>query len=334
MPKQALHRSKTMELIDRYLQSVKSALPKRQQEDVVRELTDEVLSRVEEKEDALGRPLTEDEQVALLKGLGHPWLLASRYRKQRYLIDPSIFAVYWIALRLILVVTFFAMAIGAVSLAATGQGLGAAWKILFQYPMAALKVFAWVTLVFVVLDIVQAKLNFFEKWDPRSLPKLSKSHKCASTRDSVAGMVVAAIFGVWWLVALKNQFWLFGPAANLIQLGPIFQSVFPLYVVMVIVDVVRHAVALVRPGWDRGRFAFRIFYRALTLLILYFLTHAQDLLVPGKAADPNLQSALGGINRGIHFGLVVTMVIVGAQLAWDLYSSFFRNSGQEEVAPL
>ena len=71
-----------MELIDRYLQSVKWALPRKQQDDVIRELSDEILSQVEEKETALGRPLTEDEQVALLKQLGHPMLLASRYRKQ------------------------------------------------------------------------------------------------------------------------------------------------------------------------------------------------------------------------------------------------------------
>ena len=56
-----------MELIDRYLQAVKWMLPRKQQDDVVRELNDEILSRVEEKEDALDRPLTEDEQVALLK---------------------------------------------------------------------------------------------------------------------------------------------------------------------------------------------------------------------------------------------------------------------------
>jgi hypothetical protein len=323
-----------LELIDRYMQSVKSALPKRQQEDVVRELTDEVLSQVEEREEALGRPLTEDEQVALLKKLGHPWVLASRYRKQRYLIDPSIFAVYWIVLRLILVVTFFAMTVGAVALAATGQGLGSALHIFWQYPMTALKVFAWVTLVFVVLDIVQAKLNFFEKWDPRSLPKLSKAQKRPCGSENAAGIVVAAVGGVWWLVALKHQFWLFGPGVYVIQLGPAFQTMYPLYVMLVLVDVLRHAVALVRPGWDMGRFAFRIFYRATTLFILYFLSRSQDLLVPGPAADANLQSALGGINRGIHLGLVITAVIVGAQLAWDLYSFLFRNAGQQEVASL
>ena len=323
-----------MELIDRYLQSVRSALPKRQQEDVVRELSDEVLSRVEERQDALGRSLTEDEQVALLKQLGHPWLLASRYRKQRYLIDPSIFAIYWIVLRLILIVVFFAMTIGAVAQAVAGEGFGAALKVLFEYPMAALKVFAWVTLVFVVLDIVQAKLNFFDKWDPRSLPKLTKKNKCASTRDSVIGMVAAAVFGVWWLVALKHQFWLFGPAVNFIQLGPIFQAVYPLYVVMVFVDVLRHAVALIRPGWDRGRFAFRIFYRLITLVILYFLVNAQDLLVPGLGADANMHAALGGINRGVHLGLAITAVIVAAQIAWDLYTTLFRDAGPQEIVSM
>jgi len=61
-----------MELIDRYLQSVKWMLPRKQQDDVIRELYDEILSPVEEKEDALGRPLTEDEQVALLSRWATP----------------------------------------------------------------------------------------------------------------------------------------------------------------------------------------------------------------------------------------------------------------------
>ena len=103
-----------MELIDRYLQSVKWILPRKQRDDVMRELSDEILSQVEEKETVLGRPLTEDEQVALLKQLGHPMLLASRYRKQRYLIDPTIFEIYWMVLRLVLIVTLFGMSLGAV----------------------------------------------------------------------------------------------------------------------------------------------------------------------------------------------------------------------------
>lgn len=324
-----------MEYIDRYLQSVKSALPKRQQDDVVRELTDEVLSRVEEKEEALGRPLTEDEQVALLKQLGHPWLLASRYRKHRYLIDPSLFAIYWIVLRLLLVFTFVGMSVGAIAAAATGQGLGQALRILIRYPWTALWIFGWVTLVFVVLDVVQAKVDFFGKWDPRTLPKVSKS-KRPRMSETIACMFFGAIFGVWWLVGLKNQFWIFGPAAAYLRFGPVFQTVFPLYALMVFADVTRHAMTLMRPAWERGRVAFRLFFRLTNLTILYFLVNAPDLLVPANAADAKAQAALKGVNQGIHTGLVVVTVIVAIQFLWDVYTVLFRNSenGERAVASL
>jgi hypothetical protein len=194
-----------VELIERYLQSVNWMLPLKQRDDVIRELSDEVLSQVEEKETTLGRPLTEDEQVVLLKQLGHPLVLASRYRKQRYLINPTTFAIYWMVLRLVLAVVFVAMAVAAVSLAATGQGLGNAFRIIFRYPFAALTVFAWVTAVFVVLDIIQVKWDFFGKWDPRTLPKLSKTKPRHSMIEAVVGLMLSAIFGVWWLVGLKQQ---------------------------------------------------------------------------------------------------------------------------------
>jgi hypothetical protein len=321
-----------MELVERYLQAVKLALPNAQQEDVIRELSDEILSQVEEKEAALGRPLTLDEQAALLKQIGHPALVAAGYRKQQYLIGPTVFPIYWMILRLILLVALLGMSIAAVAVAATGGGLAAAIGTLARYPFVAISTFAWLTGVFAVLDYFQAKCNFFANWDARTLPKLSKSQQRPSTSHNLTGIVAAAIFGVWWLVALKNQFWLFGTAADHLQLGPVFQTLYPLYVALVLLDVIRHAVALVRPGWDAGRFAFRIVYRATTLLILYFLIHAQDLLVPGKVAGPNVQSALGGINQAIHFGLVITSVIVAAQFAWDLYTHLFRDAGKGQHA--
>ena len=167
-----------MELVDRYLQMVKTALPRKQQDDVIRELSDEILSQVEAKESELGRPLTEDEQVALLKQMGHPWLLAARYRRQGYLISPEVFPIYWI----VLVVVLFAMSISAITLAATGQRLGPAIGTLAQYPFAALQTFAWVTLVFMAVEYMQVKCDFFGKWDPRTMPKVEKKKRRSANR--------------------------------------------------------------------------------------------------------------------------------------------------------
>lgn len=320
-----------MELIDRYLQSVKWMLPRKQQDDVIRELSDEILSQVEEKETALGRPLTEDEQVALLKQLGHPMLLAARYRKQRYLIDPSIFAVYWMVLRLVLIVTLFGMAVGAVAVAATGQALGKALGILFHYPFVALSVFAWVTLVFVVLDIVQVKCDFFGKWDPRTLPRLTKKEPKHSMLESVAALVLGAIFGIWWLVGLKHQFFIFGPGVATVHFGPVWQTLYPLFVVLVVADIICHTIDILRPDWEKGRVALRLCFRAMNLLALYFLFNASDVLVAGDALPSQLQPVIKNLNLAIHIGLAIAAIVTVAQTAVGVYRYFIGSDNRQRA---
>jgi hypothetical protein len=325
-----------MELIDRYLQSVRLALPKAQQNDVIRELTDEILSQIEERETALGRPLTEDEQVALLKQLGHPMLLAARYRKQQYLIGPGIFPIYWTVLKLVLAIVLIGMAIAAVSVAATGRGLGASIGVLAQYPMAAISTFAWITAVFAMIEYFGAKFKFHDKWDPRTLPKLSKLEKRPSTVQTAAGLFFGALFGAWWLVGLKHQFLIFGPGVAFVHFGPVWQTLYPVFVVAIVADVIRHSVALLRPGWEKGQFAFRMFFRAMNLVVLYFLLNANDLIILGDGVDPKVQAAMKGLNQGLHLCVVVVAMIAVVQLIWDVYSFFFRgaDNGQRAAASL
>ena len=47
-----------MELLERYLQAVRFFLPKHQQDDIVRELSENLVSEMEDREEACGRPLT------------------------------------------------------------------------------------------------------------------------------------------------------------------------------------------------------------------------------------------------------------------------------------
>jgi hypothetical protein len=314
-----------MELIDRYLQSVKWMLPSKGREDVIRELTDEILSQVEEKEAVLGRLLTLDEQAALLKQLGHPLLLASRYRKQRYLIDPVTFSIYWMVLRLVLALVFLGMALGAISVAATGQDFGRALAILLRFPLTALYVFGWITLIFVILDIVQVKFDFFSKWDPRTLPKLSASKPKHSMVEAIAGLVFGTIFGVWWLVGLKHQFWIFGPGVAFFHLAPVWQMLYPLFVVLVLASVARAFLEVVRPGWERGRIWVRLVFRGLNLLVLYFLIRANEIVVAAESSADKLREVMPHLNQAIHYSLIIVAAITVAQMAWDAYCLIARR---------
>jgi len=231
------------------------------------------------------------------------------------------------------------MSIAAVAVAVTGKGLGAALGTLAQFPMAAVSVFAWVTFVAAVMEYFQARFDFFGKeWDPRKLPKLSKlqQKRRPTTFDTAAALFFGTVFGVWWLVGLKHQFFIFGPGIAYIHFGPVFQSIYPLFVILVVGEIVRQTLALLLPAWERGRFALLVLYRLLNLAVLGFLITAPDLLVVGETIDPNLQQALRPLNQVVHMGVVIAAIVTLAQLAWELYKFFFRGAenGQRAAACL
>jgi hypothetical protein len=56
-----------MDLLRRYLQAVGTYLPKSQQDDILKELGENLRAQMEDKQAELGRPLNEDEAAAILK---------------------------------------------------------------------------------------------------------------------------------------------------------------------------------------------------------------------------------------------------------------------------
>lgn len=88
--------SKTEDMVERYLEAVAAQLSPDEREDIIAELRDLILSRIEAREETLGRGLTDDEREAILKEIGHPLVVAARYRKgPDSLIGPELFP-YWL----------------------------------------------------------------------------------------------------------------------------------------------------------------------------------------------------------------------------------------------
>jgi hypothetical protein len=121
-----------MDLIDRYLNAVAAQLPQDERADIIAELRDLILSRFEAKEEELGRALTDDEKEAILHEIGHPLVVAARYRKgPDSLIGPELFP-YWLfaakaGLLLMLAVQAIVLFINLVSGPAdAGQSIGQA----------------------------------------------------------------------------------------------------------------------------------------------------------------------------------------------------------------
>jgi len=160
-----------MTLIDRYLHAVRSFLPASRQDDIIRELSDDIYSQAADREEALGRPLTDAETGALLRQFGHPMLLAAKYRPQRQLIGPPLFPFYWFALKTALGAALIVHGAIALAMVVGGQPADRIIGPLAAFPFGpAVTVFGWVTLAFAGIQMVMPHLRGIDAWNPDRLP--------------------------------------------------------------------------------------------------------------------------------------------------------------------
>ena len=297
-----------MELIERYLQAVKSALPSKQSDDIVQELRDSLLSQVEEHETTLRRPLDEKETGEILRKMGNPMVLAGRYGGRRHIIGGSLFTIYWKVLSWALMIALVAHAATSIAIASSGKSLIESLAVFFHFPGVALKVFAIVTLVFAAMDLLGARLRPCDNWDPFQLPPLTKKPARKSKFDLVVRLVLQAVFSAWWLTGLHYQYLVLGPGAAFLRFGPIWLKIYALFVVTALVDIAITGLGLVRPDWWQPTRAVRLVKHALGLLILFLLANAPTLFVPADVNRVEWEPVLKNVNFGLHLGLVVAII--------------------------
>src|SRR6516165_2029798 len=323
-----------MELMDRYLQAVRFALPKSQRDDIVQELKDSLLSQIEEREAVLDRRLTEDEQVDLLRKMGSPVQLASRYREQQGLIGPTVLPIYWKVLKASLGIAFLVQVLASIATAAAGRPLLVSLEPIFHYPGVALTVFAWVTLSFAALHFFGGKIQLNEAWDPRPLPPVVKLERKKSLIDSVASLVIGAIAAVWWLAGLRNPWLILGPGAAFMTFAPVWLTLYPLFVVLGIMEVLRHSLEIARPYATRAQTIARMVTRVLSLTVLAFLIRAGDTFLLTGSPRPQMQPLMTNINFSLHLGMIVVAVVLVAQLVVDAWKMLAGRGEQTHEAAL
>ena len=321
-----------MELLERYLQAVRFFLPARQQDDIVRELSENLVSQMEDREEELGRPLTEDEQADVLRRHGHPMLVAGRYRARQQLIGPALFPVYLFALKLgIAASLLLTVVIAVITALVTGEPARHFEEALLAFPGRALMVFAWTTLGFAAVDLMAAQTKIRHAWDPRQLPKVVRRDRWISRGNALAELFFSAAVLVWLLLIPGSPHLLFGPAARAIQLAPVWATV---YVPMLLVVTAGIALALVnvmRPYWTPLRSLARIGTQLATLGIVGVLLRAH-LWVTARAGAtlPNgapLDASMDLVNRAFQVGLSITALMCLIEIGRHAYRIYSRRRG-------
>lgn len=222
-----------MSLIEDYLRAVAVLLPKAQRDDIIAELRDTVLTRIEAREAELGRPLSDDEVEAVLRTIGHPITVAAGYGEgPRHAVGPTLYP-YWafavkVAVTLQIAIAVVVMLIRTVATGDIGLALGQAMSSILN---GALILIGIATAACWLIERRVLKLDYGQTWRVRDLRPLqfvawdwwdwsaareafadkgsgrrgsrSRAERTRAWRRKrvgagVAGVVVGALMLAWW----------------------------------------------------------------------------------------------------------------------------------------
>jgi hypothetical protein len=320
-----------MNLLERYLDALRWALPRAKADDILAELRDVLTMQIEDREEALGRPLTDAEMGALFKEFGHPLVVAARYRPQQWLIGPDVFPFYKFVLRVVLVIVICIQVViasarylfgGGMAVQILGPALGGLW-------MSVLTSVGVVTLVFAVLERWGFPANHLRNWKPDQLPQPNDRRQ--SVWESLFELTAGTLLLAWW-VGLIRLPWAFGSNGFRMEPAPIFAQLYWPILCVFVAKLIHSLVVWLRPDWRlvRGALAAATMVAGIALLaIIYRAGHWVTIIATGMPVSEAIQ-----LDHTVNFGLSMAFVPVGVVWLWQVVVALWRfGRGQAHLAP-
>jgi len=277
-----------MELLDRYLHAVRAYLlrsPRR--DDIVKELSDNILSEIEDKAEELGRDLSKAEVATIIKQHGHPLVAAAPYRRlpMQQLIGRSLFPLYWYAVQaLVVYVIGFNLVLAVVLALSKGSIVAALVSVWGSFWLWLLAGIGGLTICFGLMEYLGGgKIPFTDTFDPLELPEVKKPGPARS--NSVVDLVMGCLFLVGWPIFLRLP--LRGLASSSpVKLAPAWYSFQIPMLVVVALGVAAAIVALLRPQYPHVRAALRLASDVAGVVTFYLFLLTGEFIVasPGAAA--------------------------------------------------
>jgi hypothetical protein len=300
------------DLLERYLHAVKFWLPKAQQDDILAELAEDLQSQIEERESALGHPLSDEELAGILKRRGAPMRIASGYLPEQRLIPAAMLPVYRLALKIallwVLLPLFVIVYAGPLFTAAHPVG------VLVQFWIDACRtgfmVVGIVTAVFVVLDRCGVS-PAFEKWDPRKLPRVPAAHDTAMRWNHLAGFLFGILAASFWAGFMWRRAGFDLPGDVHVTLGAVWKYVYWPLLVLTTSSASADLLAFLRPCWATVRSRVRLGVDASMLagLAAVFIAGNWVQISAPHLSAGDLANVAKWVNAGIEISVWAAAVI-------------------------
>lgn len=335
-------------ILDRYLTAVKFWLPKSQRDDIAAELAANLQSEIDDRAEALGRPLDDAEIAAVLKQHGPPILVASRYRGEhrtvafgRQLIGPIVFPFYWIALKVSLVLLLIPAVLSTVFLNGDGSLPSGFAHAVIRVPRFFLPALVVVTIIFALIDWNLRRFRLLEKWserwDPRGLPAAERQQKEVKRSNSIAGIIFQSLFTLWWMKYASIPLVVLTKAGAQVHFAPVLASLYVPILVISFIVLAQHWINLVEPGWRWLPPLTGIVTSVAAVIIIYPLLKTPGLItIFDRNGVPISEREMAGIQRAVSIGSLTVwlgILIAAVVYAWQLLWVVWQSMPRPPVAP-
>ena len=303
-----------MRYVDSYLSEVGRYLPGRQRGDILGELR---AALEEHAQDLAGDgPVSSAHEKTAIEALGHPMMVASKFRGPRYLIGPTLFPTFLQTLKIVLVIV---TVIQCALLLATYVGLGNTISV-GNVLRGIFDTLAWtsliVLLVFVAMEAGSQHIDLYDSWSANTLSL--RTGPPVNVGDQITNLASEGLFLLWWNGALVFQNWIPGLGESLpVGLGPVWDTLYwPLNAVAGAWFVL-HAWVLIRGLWQTPTLIAEIVLGVAALCLCGWILTQPPLLdlapeFPAQAATI--------MNRAV----TTVIVVIAGFIAWDTWSALRR----------
>ncbi len=206
-------------------------------------------------------------------------LVANQFRPQQHLIGPVLFPIYIFVLKIVAAFYLLPWVLVWIGLRVTGAlhsgqsvivSVGSFWTSFWRMTFSMV---GSLTILFAILERVQAKSGFLEQWDPFKLPPVRDPNKIPRS-ESVGELIANMVFCIWWIYWGAGLWYptLIHFAGVRITLAPTWRYFFWGYLLLGVGNMTFSAVHLFRPYWSLGRASVRLVSDCIGSVLFCWLT--------------------------------------------------------------
>lgn len=307
-----------MDWIEAYVDEVVRHIPPKRRQEAVITIRDEIESK-------LPNQPTELEVKRILEEMGHPAIVAARYKEGQYLIGPKFFPMYVnvvkIVIPIVMSVVFFGLIVSSIPtfsgpiIPTIGTLLSNLFDTLWN---VGIQLVFWITLVFFLIERyagVGAEAPSME-WDVSKLLAREKGGKI-SKWDAGFGLFFTAVWFVMYLNAERFIGIYESTGEGFSMIVPLFNQSFLFEVIWLFLVVVLLQVVLGIWKWMKGRWtyvlaSFNLFYNVVSASFIIWMASSSRVLDARFLDWIELNVPSDVPSFGWVFGLIVAITILAA----------------------